>query len=207
MDWGRPAALLCFLPALAAAAATALFLLSYVGNGVNDLSPFGVSAIVALSIWVTYNSYQGMKSGTSRAAVAVRKDLTAGREFLRSRLRQPNGALRDEWYPWLLALGLGKEADDWSARRVSTIGRATSGRRDLHHEASSSSGHGGSPSAEGWGGFGGGFSGGGGGGAAWSVAAAGLAAPIAAPSQSSSDSSSDSGSGGGSSGGGGGGGW
>jgi hypothetical protein len=79
-------------------------------------------AIVGLALWVTYNAIRGLQSRTSRTAVALRKNLTAGREFFRAELRQPHAALRDEWYPWLLALGLGKEADDWSTRRVSPAG-------------------------------------------------------------------------------------
>ena len=120
MDWGRRAALLCLLPALAVAAATAVFLWLYVARGVVDLSLLTLIAIVGLALWVTYNAIRGLQSRISRTAVAMRKNLTAGREFFSAELRRPHAALRDEWYPWLLALGLGKEADDWSTRRVST---------------------------------------------------------------------------------------
>ena len=212
MDWGRPAALLCLLPALVVAAATAVFLWQYAGRGVVDLSPPALLAIVGLALWVTYNAIRGLQSRTSRTAVALRKNLTAGRKFFSAELRRPHTALRDEWYPWLLALGLGEEADDWSTRRVSPddadrrFEQASSGY-------TSSSGHGEVVSSGGWSGFGGGRSGSGGGGAAWSVAAAGMAAPVSPPPSASSDSSSDhssessGGGGGGSSGGGGGGGW
>ena len=205
MDWGRGAAFLCLLPALTVAAATAAFLWLYVRKGVVDLSPLALMAVVGLALWVIYNAIKVLQSRTSRTAVAVRKNLTAGRGFFSAKLQQPHAALRDEWYPWLLALGLGKQADDWSARRVSTT---DADRRD-RSSGYSSSGHGEVASGDGWSGFGGGRSGGGGAGAAWSVAAAGMAAPVEAPhtSSSSSDSSSGSSDSGGSSGGGGGGGW
>jgi uncharacterized membrane protein YgcG len=206
MDWGRMAALLCLLPALIFAAATAAFIYLYVGHGAVDLSPLALVAIVGLTLWVTYNAIRGLQTRTSRQAVAVRKNLTAARAFFSAKVQQPHAALRDEWYPWLLALGLGKEADDWSARRMSTT---DADRRDRSSGYSSSSGHGEVASGDGWSGFGGGRSGSGGAGAAWSVGAASMAAPVEAPhtSSSSSDSSSGSSDSGGSSGGGGGGGW
>ncbi len=211
MDWGRRAALLCLLPALAAAAAIAVFLWRYVAKGVVGLSPLTLIAIVALALWVTLNAIRGLQSRISRTAVAMRKNLTAGREFFSAELRRPHAALRDEWYPWLLALGLGNEADDWSTRRVSTADDRRFGR-DPSPGYTSSSGPGEVASRDGWSGFGGGRSGGAGGGAAWSVAAAGMAASVPSPASSGSDSSSGSSSSGGdsgsgSSGGGGGGGW
>ena len=211
MDWGRRAALLCLLPALAVAAATAVFLWQYVGKGVVDLLALTLIAIVGLALWVTYNAIRGLQSRTSRTAVAVRKNLTAAREFFSDELRRPHSALRDEWYPWLLALGLGKEADDWSTRGVSTDDADRRFGREPSSGYTSASGHGEVASRDGWSGFGGGGSGSGGGGAAWSVAAVGMAAPVSAPQTASSDTSSGhssgSGGGGGSSGGGGGGGW
>jgi len=202
MDWGRRAALLCLLPALTVAAATAAFLWLWVAKGAIDLHPLMLVAIVALSLWVTYSSITGLKSRGSRAAVAFRKKLTTGRKFFSSELRRPQPALRDEWYPWVLAFGLGEQADAWSAQRVSTT---VPDRTRFQREPSS--GDASSSSRDGWTGFGGGRSGGGGGGAAWSVAAASMAAPVPAPSSNSDTSSGGSSDSGGSSGGGGGGGW
>lgn len=203
MDWGRRAALLCLLPALTVAAATAAFLWWYVGKGAIDLPPLMLAAIVALSLWVTYFSIEGMKSRLNRAGIAFRKTLTAGREFFSSELRRPQPRLRDEWYPWVLAFGLGKQSDAWSTQRASTTVPDRT-----RFEPEHSSGYRPSPSRDGWTGFGGGRSGGGGGGAAWSVAAAGMAAPVSAPRSNDSDSSSGgSSNSSGSSGGGGGGGW
>jgi hypothetical protein len=207
MDWGRGAALLSFLPAMTFAAATAAFLWRSIGRGDVDLSLLMVAASVALSLWVTNSSIRVMRSRPSRAAVALRKKLTAAREFFRAELRRPRPALRDDWYPWVLAFGLGEQADAWSTERAATT-TSTAPTFQSQRPSSDSS----APAAPEWTGFGGGRSGGAGGGAAWSVAAAGMAASVPSPASSGSDGSSGGSSGGGdsggdSSGGGGGGGW
>jgi len=206
MDWGRGAALFSFLPAMTFAAATAAFLWRSVGRG-DDLSLLMVAASVALSLWVTNSSIRVMRSRPSRAAVALRKKLTAAREFFRAELRRPRPALRDDWYPWVLAFGLGEQADAWSTERAATTTSTASTFQSQRPSSDSSA-----PAAPEWTGFGGGRSGGAGGGTAWSVAAAGMAASVPSPASSGSDSSSGGSSGGGdsgggSSGGGGGGGW
>src|SRR5262249_38410773 len=142
MDWGRMAALLCLLPALIFGAATVAFIYLYVGKGAVDLSPFALMAIVGLALWVTYNAIRGLQTRTSRQAVGWGKNLTAGRAFFSAKLQQPHAALRDEWYPWLLALGLGKEADAWSIRRVSPDDIDPTFRRDSSPGYTTSSGDG-----------------------------------------------------------------
>jgi hypothetical protein len=221
MDWGRRAALLCFVPALAVAAYSSWFFWSGVGPGADDPSLLLQAAVVSLSLWVTYSTIRGSRSRPTRAAIAIRKNLTAARQFFSAELELAQPALRDEWYPWILAFGLGKQVDAWSATRApATI----VDRAELGHESEPSSGSA-SPSpssSENWTGFGGGGSGGAGAGASWSMAAAELAGAMSATSASASDSSSSGSSGsswsgsdssgggsssGGSSGGGGGGGW
>src|SRR5262245_6644361 len=204
MDWGRGAALLSFLPAMTFAAATAAFLWRSVGRSDIDLSVLMMAACVALSLWVTNSSIRVMRSRPSRAAVALRKKLTAAREFFSAELRRPQPALRDDWYPWVLAFGLGEQADAWSTERAATT-TSTDSTFQSHRSSSDSS----APPGSEWTGFGGGRSGGAGGAAAWSVAAAGMAESVPSPASDSSSGSSSSGgdSGGGSSGGGGGGGW
>jgi len=207
MDWGRLAALLSFLPAMTFAAATAAFLWRSVARSDIDLSLLMMTACVALSLWVTNSSIRGMRSRPSRAAVALRKKLTAAREFFSAELQRPQPALRDDWYPWVLAFGLGEQADAWSTERAATT---TSTDQTFQSERPSSDSS--APARPEWTGFGGGRSGGAGGAAAWSAAAAGMAESVPSPASSGSDGSSGSSSGGGdsgggSSGGGGGGGW
>jgi len=198
IHWGPAAALLCLIPAVAAAAGTAVFLWVYVGGGAVELEPLMFGSFVALSLWVTNVSVNGLKSRQSRAAIAFRKTLAAARQFFISELRNDRPALRDEWYPWVLAFGLGRQADDWSARSGSTSAYSDRVSTDSTHSTASS---------ERWSGFGGGRSGGAGGGASWAAAATGMAAGVSAASSSGGSSGGGASSGGGSSGGGGGGGW
>ena len=131
------------------------------------------------------------KSRENAAQIAFRRRFAAAREYFRAQLSSPNPALRDSWYPYLLAFGLGESVDRWfnaygrQATGVNSIGTSMSG-----------SGSGGTS----WTGGGGAF-GGAGASASWAVAAGSMAAGVAAPGSSSG------GGGGGSSGGGGGGGW
>lgn len=122
--------------------------------------------------------------------IRFRKKLAAAREWFRQELAKPDPELRDEWYPYLLAFGLGPEVDRWfrayggSGVDSDGVGGGTGG-----------------PSSGRWTGGGGAF-GGGGASVSWAAAAGAMAAGV-----SSSSSGSGGGGGGGSSGGGGGGGW
>jgi len=147
-------------------------------------------------------SVNSLRSRQRRDGIAFRKQLTAGRMYFVSQLATPRPALRDAWYPWLLAFELGKKMDQWS---VGHAGAVDSGSGTFGTGASSSSTSG--SSSPSWTGFSGGRSGGAGASGEWAAAAGGLAAGVAAPSSSGSSSSSGGSSGGGSSGGGGGGGW
>ncbi len=132
--------------------------------------------------------------------IAFRKKLYAARNYFISELRSSQPRLRDEWYPYLLAFGLGKHVDRW----FGAFGSVAAGSQPATSSSFSSSSQGTShtPSFTG----GGGSFGGAGASGGWAIAASAMAASISAPSSSggggSSSSSSSS-----SSGGGGGGGW
>jgi hypothetical protein len=121
--------------------------------------------------------------------IALRKRLATARRHFARELRRPEPRLRDEWVPYLLALGLGRGLDRWVRIHGAKLAAA-------HDEAVSRSAVG-----AGWSGGGGAFAGGG---ASGSWAALGSLSSVPAPSSSSDGSGS---SGGSSSGGGGGGGW
>jgi uncharacterized membrane protein YgcG len=123
--------------------------------------------------------------------VALRRRLELARRFLARELAAPSPRLRDDWIPYLVALGLGGRVDRWI--RVHGAGPRAGG---------SFAGGGSAVGAGGWSGGGGRFSGGG---ASGSWAALGGLASVAAPSSSRGRSGGSSG--GSSSGGGGGGGW
>ena len=133
--------------------------------------------------------------------IALRKSMAAARDHFRRELRRDKPALRDEWFPYLIAFGLGPHIDKWfrafgAARTAAAHAPAmTSSSRSSAPAASSS-----------WTGFGGGggFSGGG---TSASFASAFGAMGASVPKPSSGGSGGGGGGGGGSSGGGGGGGW
>lgn len=200
VDWGLQAVALLLLPALFVSLGTAIFLWFYAGTGDVELPWTMIGALTALTLYVANASINGMKSRQSREAIAFRKRLAAGRSFFFKELEKPLPNLRDGWYPWLLAFGLGRQVDFWSTRYSTTGTSASPWDHSTSRGSSSSSSH------TGWSG-GGGLSGGAGVSGTWAAAAAGMAAGVAAPSSSSSSGGSSSSSSGGSSGGGGGGGW
>jgi Predicted membrane protein (DUF2207) N-terminal domain len=194
VDWGRRSAVLCLIPSALVTAAVLYFLWFEAGIGVVEIPSVLLMSIVALAIGVTNTSVNSLKSREDRLGMALRKKLAAARAFFVAQLRQSRPALRDDWYPWILAFGLNKQMSDWSAR--SEFAPAHDGSFSTSSTSSASS-------SNTWTGFAGGHSGGGGGGATWAAAAGGLAAGVASPSSGGGGG----GGGGGSSGGGGGGGW
>jgi hypothetical protein len=207
IEWGVARALLCLVPALGSVTLTAWFLWEWAGLGVVELTERAVSGIALLALWILSAGANAMVSRQFAAGVAFRKRLGAARAFFAAQLREQRPRLRDEWSPWLLALGLGKQMDGWAAQYTGERSSSRSSTSDFGSTATATSTAGNTVT---WTGFGGGRSGGGGGGAGWTAAAGGIAAGVSPPSSSGSSgggSSSSSSSGGGSSGGGGGGGW
>lgn len=133
------------------------------------------------------------RSRDSVTKLAFRRRLAAARAYFQSQLRAPHPPLRDEWYPYLVALGLGAAVDRWF-RSFGEPSTATSSNSSGGSTASS----GGSSAS--WTGGGGAFGGAGASGS-WAAMSA-LAGGVASPG-----SGGGGGGGGGGSGGGGGGGW
>jgi len=204
---GPLAALLTLAPALAAVGLAAWFLRSHVALDYEPLSPGFVTAITAMALAVVFATIGSMRTRQKAEAVAVRKRLAAARAFFARELASDRPALRDEWFPWLLAFGLGDKMDDWSVRHRDSPVASTSSHTTSPSSWTSSSSESSSTSG-GWTGFAGGRSGGAGASASWAMAAGSIAAGVSPPSSSSSSGGGgSSSSSGGSSGGGGGGGW
>ena len=166
------------------------------------------ATLLALAL---FNSVINQARSRERAqGIALRKRLASARRYFQRELDRPKPALRDEWFPYVLAFGLDKDARAWfKAHGGQSAGDSSTSSWSSSPSTSSSSGGGSSSSAPtGWSGGGGSF-GGAGATATWALAASSLAAGVSAPSSSSSSGGSSSGGGGGgsSSGGGGGGGW
>jgi uncharacterized membrane protein YgcG len=144
--------------------------------------------------------------------IVLRKRLASARRYFEDEFGKPEPALRDEWFPYVLALGLDAESQRWfrsfagASRDRSSSGTSWSRSSDSSSSGGSSSSTSSGPT--GWTGGGGAF-GGAGATASWASAAGALSAGVAAPASSGSSSGSSGGGGGGgsSSGGGGGGGW
>lgn len=205
LQWGPRAALLCLIPALLITASTVGYLWFYAGAHYVEMQPRSVDALLAVALAGMAIAVSSLASRRSRESMVFRKHLTAGRAFFVEELRKPQPALRDEWYPWLLAFDLGPQVDTWTTNYAPDTSRTRSSSTLSTSSSSSSS----SDSGSSWTGFTGGRSGGAGGGAAWQAAASGMAAGVAPPASSGSSSSSggSSSSSSSSSGGGGGGGW
>jgi uncharacterized membrane protein YgcG len=163
-------------------------------------------AFVLVAYWLVMRA---ARTDQSREKVLLRTRIAAARRWFASELRRPTPRLRDEWAPYLIALGLGRHADRWFSSFGNQV--SASAARAWHSTAtapaSSSSAAGSS-----WTGGGGAF-GGGGATASWALAATSLAGGSSPTASSSSAGGGGSSSGGSSSssssssGGGGGGGW
>jgi len=136
--------------------------------------------------------------------IAARKKFCSARRYFQSQLRLRTPGLKDDWFPYLLAFGLGRNVDSWFRSYGSSVAHGTIGTSSTSMKTASSSGS--SAGESSWTGGGGGKFGGGGASGSWVAAAAAVGSGVSAPSSSSSSGSSSSSSGG-SSGGGGGGGW
>ena len=163
-------------------------------------------AFLAVTLWaVTFAHSVTMAARThdTPQRIVVRKRLWMVHDFFARELRKERPKLRDEWFPYVIGFGLGREADRW----FRAFGAATSEGIPATSTASAFGGASSTSSAGGssWSGFGGGggFSGAGSAGS-FAAAVGGMAAAVPSPSSSSSGGG---GGGGGSSGGGGGGGW
>lgn len=166
------------------------------------VGPFALAALVALVLAVASSVFNLARGRHSAERIVLRKRLMLARNYFREQLKHPHPVLRDEWFPYLLAFGLGNRMDKW----FRAFGGATTPSRDGYTSSTSSFGSS-SSSAPTWSGMGGGggFAGGGSS-SSWAAAAGLMASGVSAPSSSSSGGGGGGG-GGGSSGGGGGGGW
>ena len=206
IQWGLQRAWTTLAPGLVIVGAMAAFLWFYVGPGEVDVTHRAAQGLAALALAVLLASIASMRSRRSHEALARRKTLAAGRAFFIAELAKPLPALRDEWMPWVLAFGLAKHVDDWSAHQASGA-RVSHGRSST---VTAGGWSGGSAPSGGWSGFGGGRSGGAGAAGSWAAAAGDFAAGVSPESSGGSGGSGGGGGGsssGGSSGGGGGGGW
>lgn len=162
------------------------------------ITPIALGAL-ALACWNVL--LEAMRASGTAEKIAFRRRLASARQYFIEQLRSPQPSLRDDWFPYLLAFGLGNNVDGWFRAYGGTSSTTSSSGWSSSSSSSSSS-----TSSSGWTGGGGAFGGAGATGG-WAMAAGTLAAGVAAPSSSGSGGGGGGGGGGSSSGGGGGGGW
>ncbi len=170
---------------------------AWVGSGY--LGAWGFLVVAAIGAFALNVALNRALTRVGPAQLALRKRLSAAREYFAAQLKRPDPCLQDAWYPYLIAFGLNHEMDRWFERHGPAGGAAMPTAGSV---GGGSSSHGGG-SAPTWTGGGGAFGGGGASGA-WATAAGAMAAGVTV---SSTGGGGGGGGGGGSSGGGGGGGW
>jgi len=158
-----------------------------------SIMPVSFLAIVFLILSFSFININTFKITNTKEKIALRRNLIAIRNYFKQELKKPYPNLKDEWHPYLLALGLADQMDSW----FTVHGAARSTRTYMPSSSRSLSGKGSS-----WTGMGGGRSGGAGASRSWASAIS----SISGMSPSSSGGGGGGGGGGGS-GGGGGGGW
>lgn len=177
------------------------------------VGPWTLGAAVLLILTALKLALDLFKTTERPEQVVLRRQLASARRWFVAELQSGSPRLRDEWYPYLLAFGLGKHVDRWF-RAHGEEARVSGGTWGSDSSSTVSSSTVSSPGASTWTGGGGAF-GGAGASVSWGVAAGAMAAGVSAPASSGSSSgwsssggsSSGGGGGGSSSGGGGGGGW
>ncbi|HET9765754.1 MAG TPA: hypothetical protein VFS60_02835, partial [Thermoanaerobaculia bacterium] len=190
------------------------WLLATIARQVSHVRDYALLVAAAFVLVVYWLVMRAARTDQSREKVLLRTRIEAARRWFASELRRPTPRLRDEWAPYLIALGLGRHAERWFSSFGGQVAAsaAQAGRSVASASASASSVAGGASAAgSSWTG-GGGAVGGGGATTSWALVATSRAAGSSPPATSSSggggsSSGGSSSSSSSSSGGGGGGGW
>ncbi|HVT44545.1 MAG TPA: hypothetical protein VMT00_09155 [Thermoanaerobaculia bacterium] len=160
--------------------------------------PLTLAALVAWALAILHLVIECGRNRESSERLAVRRRLASARRYFIHELERAEPRLRDEWFPYVLAFGLERNANRWF--------RAFGGETVRVHLSTGRGSFAGGGSHSGWTGGGGAFGGAGASGS-WGIAASSLASGVSAASSSGGGSGGGGGGGGGGSGGGGGGGW
>src|SRR6185369_3012073 len=90
--------------------------------------------LLLLRLGITNNLFNAAKTRDGPKKIARRKALAAARDFFRGELKNPKPELDDRWYPYVIAFGLGRQADHWfraygaaAAAAGVAVGRGSSG--------------------------------------------------------------------------------
>jgi uncharacterized membrane protein YgcG len=170
-------------------------------TGGSDASGLLLAGSAVLCLAVVNSVLNTAMTREAPERIRLRKKFASARRYFREELKRSNPGLQDDWFPYLVAFGLGNNVDQWFKEYRTATARG--GQAETTESVCSSSG----ATRSSWTG-GGGLSGGAGAGRSWAAAVGAMSAGVpSASSGSSGSSSSGSSSSSSSSGGGGGGGW
>jgi uncharacterized membrane protein YgcG len=169
-------------------------------GGVVPLTSLQLLGITLLALGALNSLFNALHGRDTPEGLELRRKLGSARKYFERELASERPRLRDEWFPYLLAFGLGPRIERW----FKSFG--SNAQTGVAFTTTPNSSSGTSTGTSGWTGGGGTF-GGAGASASWTSAVAGVAAGVAKPSSSGGSSGGGGGGGGSSSGGGGGGGW
>ena len=76
---------------------------------------FDVRLAITLIALALFNSIVNSARSRERSSqgIALRKRLASVRRYFQEELDRPQPALRDEWFPYVIAFGLDRDAQDW----------------------------------------------------------------------------------------------
>jgi len=99
------------------------------------LSFIGISTLLTFGLFILYLgviviSFHFARCRDSLEGVALCRNLVAARRYFKKQLNRNNPALKDEWFPYLLAFGLGPNIDAWTERFGRTAGYGTTSSTD-----------------------------------------------------------------------------
>ncbi|HYK91334.1 MAG TPA: hypothetical protein VE398_21365, partial [Acidobacteriota bacterium] len=156
------------LPVIVLVSSTAAFMLA----GGFRPSAWLLAGFALLCLAAVSSVLNAAKSRSESEKIGLQIKLAAAREYFREQLKSPRPNLRDAWYPYLIAFGLGTQVDRWFKAFGGSKG---SGHSDIMDSSSSEV-----ATSTGWTGGGGSFGGAGASGS-WAVAAGALASGVSAP--------------------------
>jgi uncharacterized membrane protein YgcG len=160
----------------------------------------GMISLTLIALAFINSIFNMMRTRAVGESLELRRRLVSARHYFEEELKKPEPSLKDEWFPYLLAFGLGPKIDRWFK---AFGGQSSAIKRGVGGGATSIGSR--STGSSTWTGGGGTFGGAGASGT-WAAAVGSIASGVAKPSSNSSGRSSGGGSSR-SSGGGGGGGW
>jgi uncharacterized membrane protein YgcG len=188
--------------ALACAAVLTAILAFVLAAGQLAFLPLQLIGLTLFTLGLMNSLFNAMRARETSEALQLRRVLGSARRYFERELAAKNPKLKDEWFPYLLAFGLGPKVDQWfRAYGADTTNQFAEGATQTSASPSPAA-----TSSSAWTGGGGTFGGAGASGS-WAAAAGSIAAGVTAASSDSSSGGSSGGGGSSSSGGGGGGGW